>query len=54
VGTYNDLAQLMALTAQGKVQLHTRTCPLDRVNDAMDDPDSGRLQGRGILLPSHG
>jgi NAD+-dependent secondary alcohol dehydrogenase Adh1 len=51
VGSYNDLAELMALTAQGKVQLHTRTYPLDAVNDAMDDLDSGRLQGRGILVP---
>ena len=51
VGTYNDLAELMALTAQGKVQLHTRTYPLDAVNDAMNDLDAGRLQGRGILVP---
>jgi NAD+-dependent secondary alcohol dehydrogenase Adh1 len=51
VGTYNDLAELMALTAQGKVQLHTRTYPLDAVNDAMTDLDTGRLQGRGILIP---
>ena len=51
VGSYNDLAELMALTAQGKVQLHTRTYPLDAVNDAMDDLDAGRLQGRGILVP---
>jgi NAD+-dependent secondary alcohol dehydrogenase Adh1 len=51
VGSYNDLAELMALTAQGKVRLHTRTYPLDAVNDAMDDLDAGRLQGRGILVP---
>jgi NAD+-dependent secondary alcohol dehydrogenase Adh1 len=51
VGTYNDLAELMALTAQGKIELHTRTYPLDAVNDAMDDLDAGRLQGRGILVP---
>jgi NAD+-dependent secondary alcohol dehydrogenase Adh1 len=51
VGTYNDLAELMTLTAQGKVQLHTRTYPLDAVNDAMADLDAGRLQGRGILVP---
>jgi hypothetical protein len=24
------------------------------VNDAMDDLDAGRLQGRGILVPSDG
>jgi NAD+-dependent secondary alcohol dehydrogenase Adh1 len=51
VGTYTDLAELMALTAQGKVELHTRTYSLDAVNDAMDDLDAGRLQGRGILVP---
>jgi len=51
VGTYNDLAELMALTAQGKIELHTRTYSLDAVNDAMDDLDAGRLRGRGILVP---
>ncbi len=51
VGTYNDLAELMTLAAQDKVTLHTRTYPLDAVNDAMDDLDAGRLQGRGILVP---
>jgi NAD+-dependent secondary alcohol dehydrogenase Adh1 len=51
VGTYNDLAELMTLAAQGKVKLHTRTYPLDAVNDAMSDLDGGRLQGRGILVP---
>jgi NAD+-dependent secondary alcohol dehydrogenase Adh1 len=51
VGAYNDLAELMDLTAQGKITLHTRTYPLDAVNDAIDDLDTGRLQGRGILVP---
>ena len=51
VGSYNDLAELMVLAAQGKVELHTRTYPLGAVNDAMDDLDAGRLQGRGILVP---
>jgi NAD+-dependent secondary alcohol dehydrogenase Adh1 len=50
VGSYNDLAELMTLTAQGKVTLHTSTYPLDAVNDAMADLDQGRLQGRGILV----
>lgn len=52
VGTYNDLAELMTLTAQGKVTLHTATYPLDAVNDAIHDLDSGKLRGRGILIPS--
>ena len=51
VGTFNDLAELMTLAAQGKVRLHTQTYPLSAVNDAMDDLDGGRLQGRGILVP---
>jgi NAD+-dependent secondary alcohol dehydrogenase Adh1 len=51
VGTYNDLAELMVLAAQGKVELHTRTYPLDEVNRAMDDLEAGRLRGRGILIP---
>jgi NAD+-dependent secondary alcohol dehydrogenase Adh1 len=52
VGTYNDLVDLMTLTAQGKVTLHTTTYPLDAINDAMSDLDGGRLQGRGILIPA--
>ncbi len=52
VGTYVDLQDLMTLTAQGQVTLHTSTYPLDAVNDAMADLDHGRLQGRGILIPA--
>jgi NAD+-dependent secondary alcohol dehydrogenase Adh1 len=52
VGTYSDLQDLMTLTAQGKVSLHTTTYPLDAINDAMADLDGGRLQGRGILIPA--
>jgi NAD+-dependent secondary alcohol dehydrogenase Adh1 len=52
VGTYVDLQDLMTLTAQGKVTLHTSTYPLDAINDAMADLDGGRLQGRGILVPA--
>ena len=52
VGTYIDLQDLMTLTAQGQVTLHTSTYPLDAINDAMADLDNGRLQGRGILIPA--
>jgi NAD+-dependent secondary alcohol dehydrogenase Adh1 len=51
VGTYNDLAELMTLQAEGTVSLHTSTYPLEAVNDAMDDLEEGRLHGRGILIP---
>jgi NAD+-dependent secondary alcohol dehydrogenase Adh1 len=52
VGTYVDLQDLMTLTAQGQVSLHTSTYALDAINDAMADLDNGRLQGRGILIPA--
>jgi NAD+-dependent secondary alcohol dehydrogenase Adh1 len=51
VGSYNDLAELMTLTAQGKVKLHTAVYPLDSALDAIHDLDSGKLRGRGILVP---
>ena len=51
VGSYNDLVELMALNADGRVTMLTRTYPLDAVNEAMDDLDAGRLRGRGILVP---
>jgi NAD+-dependent secondary alcohol dehydrogenase Adh1 len=52
VGTYNDLVELMTLAAEGRVTLHTKTYPLDAVLDAIHDLESGRLTGRGILVPS--
>lgn len=52
VGSYDDLANLMTLTRQRRVTLHTTTYPLDAVNDAMADLDGGRLQGRAILVPA--
>jgi NAD+-dependent secondary alcohol dehydrogenase Adh1 len=52
VGTYNDLAELMTLQAQGKVSLQTHTYSLDAVNDAVNDLNQGRIPGgRGILIP---
>jgi NAD+-dependent secondary alcohol dehydrogenase Adh1 len=51
VGSYNDLVELMALTAEGKVKLHTAVYPLDAALDAIHDLDSGKLRGRGILVP---
>ena len=51
VGTYTDLVELMTLTAQGKVTLHTRKYDLEDAVQAMHDLDSGALVGRGILVP---
>ena len=51
VGSYNDLVELMALAAQGKVSLHTAKYPLGDFQTAIDDLDGGRVRGRAILIP---
>jgi len=51
VGTYNDLAELMALAEGGRVTLHTKTYPLAAAADAVADLDAGRVRGRAILVP---
>jgi NAD+-dependent secondary alcohol dehydrogenase Adh1 len=51
VGTYNDLAELMALAQAGRVTLHTKAYPLTAAPDALADLDAGRVRGRAILIP---
>jgi NAD+-dependent secondary alcohol dehydrogenase Adh1 len=51
VGSYNDLAELMVLAAQGKVSLHTASYPLSDFRKALDDLDHGNVRGRAILVP---
>jgi NAD+-dependent secondary alcohol dehydrogenase Adh1 len=51
VGSYNDLVELMALAATGRVTLHTTKYALDDYQQAIDDLDSGRIRGRAILVP---
>jgi NAD+-dependent secondary alcohol dehydrogenase Adh1 len=51
VGSYNELAELMALAQAGKVTLHTRTYPLAAAAAAVADLDAGRVRGRAILVP---
>jgi len=51
VGTYNDLAELMALAEAGQVTLHTKAYPLDAAPEALADLDAGRVRGRAILVP---
>ena len=51
VGTYNDLAELMALAQGGKVTLHTKIYPLADAAQALADLDAGRVRGRAILVP---
>jgi NAD+-dependent secondary alcohol dehydrogenase Adh1 len=52
VGNYNELVELVDLTARGLVKLTTTTFPLDGVNDAFHALDEGRMIGRGVLVPN--
>lgn len=51
VGSYNDLAELMVLAAQGKVVLHTSIYKLEEFQKAIDDLSAGKVRGRAILVP---
>ncbi|KAJ9603324.1 hypothetical protein H2200_012102 [Cladophialophora chaetospira] len=51
VGSYNDLAELMVLAAQGKVTLHTSIYKLEDFQKAIDDLSAGKVRGRAILVP---
>jgi NAD+-dependent secondary alcohol dehydrogenase Adh1 len=51
VGTYNELAELMALAQAGQVSLHTRTYPLTSAPEALADLNAGQIRGRAILVP---
>ena len=51
VGSYNDLAELMAPAAQGRVRLHTAKYGLEDFQTAIDDLSAGRVRGRAILVP---
>ncbi|UYM06412.1 NAD(P)-dependent alcohol dehydrogenase [Solicola gregarius] len=50
VGSYNDLAELMTLTAHGKVRLATKDYPFEQAITALDDLDAGRIPGGRAIL----
>jgi NAD+-dependent secondary alcohol dehydrogenase Adh1 len=51
VGTHAELQELVWLAAIGKVKLRTSRYPLSDINKAVDDPRSGRLIGRAVVIP---
>src|SRR5438105_3387545 len=54
VGSYNDLAELMELNRQGKVQITAQQFPLEDAADVLHELDAGRVEGRAVLLPAGG
>jgi propanol-preferring alcohol dehydrogenase len=51
VGTREDLRQILALAAAGKVRCQVATRPLAQANDVLEELRRGRVTGRVVLLP---
>jgi alcohol dehydrogenase, propanol-preferring len=51
VGTRQDLREVLALGAAGKVRCQTTTRPLAQVNEALEQLRSGKVSGRMVLVP---
>jgi propanol-preferring alcohol dehydrogenase len=51
VGTRQDLKEVLALAAAGKVRCHTAAYPLARVNEALEQLKKGQVSGRIALTP---
>jgi NAD+-dependent secondary alcohol dehydrogenase Adh1 len=51
VGSYTELVELMALSAAGRVHVHTETFRLEDITKAIDALGSGRVRGRAVITP---
>ena len=51
VGTRQDLREVLALAAAGKVRCHTAAYPLARVNEVLERLKKGQVSGRIALTP---
>ena len=51
-GTYNELAELVALQKRGAVKIASTPFGLDNVNDALNTLRAGKMVGRGVIVPA--
>jgi propanol-preferring alcohol dehydrogenase len=51
VGTRQDVREVLALAAAGKVRCHVTTRPLVQVNEVMQELHDGKISGRVVLSP---
>jgi propanol-preferring alcohol dehydrogenase len=52
VGTREDLRQVLAMGAEGKIHCEVTTRPLAEVNRVFDDLRAGLVAGRVVVLPA--
>jgi D-arabinose 1-dehydrogenase-like Zn-dependent alcohol dehydrogenase len=51
VGTYSELQELMALVADGEIDLLTSRYGLDEINDVAEKLEHGEIEGRAVIVP---
>jgi NAD+-dependent secondary alcohol dehydrogenase Adh1 len=51
VGNYNELAELMTMAGQGRVDLTAVEYRLDDINTAIGDLHHAKVRGRGVIVP---
>jgi propanol-preferring alcohol dehydrogenase len=51
VGTRDDLREVLAMAAAGKVRCQVASRPLAQVNEVLEDLRHGRIAGRVVLTP---
>jgi propanol-preferring alcohol dehydrogenase len=51
VGTREDLREVLAMAAAGKIHCHVAARPLAQANEALDQLRHGRISGRIVLVP---
>jgi len=51
VGTRQDLREVLALAASGRIRCETHSYPLSDVNDVLDHLRHGSISGRAVLSP---
>src|SRR5438034_3689063 len=49
VGTRQDLGEVLALAAAGRIKTVAETCRLDEINDVFDRMRAGRIRGRVVV-----
>ena len=51
VGTRQDMRELLAMAAAGKVRCEVATRPLTKVNEVLEEMRRGKVRGRIVLVP---
>ncbi len=50
-GTRAELAEVLDLARNGKIQSRVQTYPLQQINDALSDLRAGKVDGRAVITP---